>query len=67
LRKVRRAVLAMVAGAVRICCCGSSPNRRTPDGDWPQWFMFFDRGTRGIRPGDSHGDIVFWRYNALAQ
>src|SRR5262249_38090889 len=26
------------------------------DGDWPQWFMFFER-ERGIRPGDSHGDI----------
>ena len=23
------------------------------DGDWPQWFMFFER-ERGIRPGDSH-------------
>lgn len=36
------------------------------DGDWPQWFMFFDR-ERGIRPADSHGDIVFWPLLALAQ
>lgn len=36
------------------------------DGDWPQWFMFFDR-ERKIRPGDSHGDIVFWPVLALAQ
>ncbi|HVM94873.1 MAG TPA: hypothetical protein VMT89_00725, partial [Candidatus Acidoferrales bacterium] len=36
------------------------------DGDWPQWFMFFER-ERGIRPGDSHGDIVFWPLLALAQ
>jgi cellobiose phosphorylase len=37
-----------------------------PDGDWPQWFMFFER-ERQIRPGDSHGDIVFWPLLALAQ
>ncbi|MGA6926490.1 MAG: hypothetical protein WBY88_12455, partial [Desulfosarcina sp.] len=36
------------------------------DGDWPQWFMFFDR-ERNIRAGDSHGDIVFWPLLALAQ
>jgi cellobiose phosphorylase len=36
------------------------------DGDWPQWFMFFDR-ERDIRAGDSHGDIVFWPVLALAQ
>ncbi len=36
------------------------------DGDWPQWFMFFDR-ERGIRPDDSHGDIVYWPVLALAQ
>jgi cellobiose phosphorylase len=36
------------------------------DGDWPQWFMFFDR-ERNIRAGDSHGDIVFWPVLALAQ
>jgi cellobiose phosphorylase len=35
------------------------------DGDWPQWFMFFER-ERNIRPGDSHGDIVFWPLLALA-
>lgn len=38
---------------------------QNPDGDWPQWFMFFDR-ERNIRAGDSHGDIVFWPLNALA-
>ena len=38
---------------------------QNPDGDWPQWFMFFDR-ERNIRPGDSHGDIVFWPVLALA-
>jgi len=36
------------------------------DGDWPQWFMFFER-ERNIRFGDSHGDIVFWPLLALAQ
>lgn len=36
------------------------------DGDWPQWFMFFER-ERDIRAGDSHGDIVFWPVLALAQ
>ena len=35
-------------------------------GDWPQWFMFFER-ERAIRAGDSHGDIVFWPLLALAQ
>ncbi len=39
---------------------------QNPDGDWPQWFMFFDR-ERGIRAGDSHGDIVFWPLVVLAQ
>jgi cellobiose phosphorylase len=39
---------------------------QNPDGDWPQWFMFFDR-ERGIRPPDSHGDIVFWPCLALAR
>jgi len=39
---------------------------QNPDGDWPQWFMFFER-ERTIRPGDSHGDIVFWPLLALAQ
>jgi cellobiose phosphorylase len=36
------------------------------DGDWPQWFTFFERD-RGIRADDSHGDIVFWPLAALAQ
>jgi len=36
------------------------------DGDWPQWFTFFDRH-RQIRAGDSHGDIVFWPLLALAE
>lgn len=40
--------------------------QQNPDGDWPQWFMFFER-ERGIRPGDSHGDIVYWPLVALAQ
>lgn len=39
---------------------------QNPDGDWPQWFMFFDR-ERNIRPGDSHGDIAFWPVLALSQ
>ena len=40
--------------------------QQNADGDWPQWFMFFDR-ERNIRPGDSHGDIVYWPLLALAQ
>lgn len=40
--------------------------QQNPDGDWPQWFMFFDR-ERSIRPGDSHGDIVYWPLLALGQ
>jgi len=39
---------------------------QNPDGDWPQWWMFFDR-ERGIRAGDSHGDIIFWPLVVLAQ
>lgn len=39
---------------------------QNPDGDWPQWFMFFHRD-RLIRPNDSHGDIVFWPLLATAQ
>ena len=39
---------------------------QNPEGDWPQWFMFYER-ERGIRAGDSHGDIVFWPLVALAQ
>ena len=37
---------------------------QNPDGDWPQWFMFFER-ERGIRAGDSHGDIVLWPLKAV--
>lgn len=37
-----------------------------PDGDWPQWFMFFARD-RLVRASDSHGDIVFWPLVALGQ
>ncbi|RYD32990.1 MAG: hypothetical protein EOP85_21200, partial [Verrucomicrobiaceae bacterium] len=40
--------------------------QQNADGDWPQWFMFFER-ERGIRPADSHGDIVYWPLLALAQ
>ncbi len=40
--------------------------QQNPDGDWPQWFMFFER-ERNIRPGDSHGDIVFWPLLVLGQ
>jgi 1,2-beta-oligoglucan phosphorylase len=40
--------------------------QQNPDGDWPQWWMFFER-ERNIRPGDSHGDIVFWPLLVLAQ
>ncbi|MEN9975219.1 MAG: hypothetical protein RLZZ282_1225, partial [Verrucomicrobiota bacterium] len=40
--------------------------QQNADGDWPQWFMFFDR-ERNIRPDDSHGDIVYWPVLALAQ
>ncbi|MDT7835922.1 GH36-type glycosyl hydrolase domain-containing protein [Aquabacterium sp. OR-4] len=36
------------------------------DGDWPQWFMFFER-ERHIRAGDAHGDIVFWPLLGLAR
>jgi cellobiose phosphorylase len=39
---------------------------QNPDGDWPQWFMFFER-ERSIRPNDSHGDIVFWPLLALGR
>jgi cellobiose phosphorylase len=39
---------------------------QNPDGDWPQWFMFFER-ERAIRPADSHGDVVFWPILALAE
>jgi 1,2-beta-oligoglucan phosphorylase len=36
------------------------------DGDWPQWFQFFDR-ERELRAPDSHGDIVFWPLLAAAR
>ena len=36
------------------------------DGDWPQWFSFFER-ERNLRAGDSHGDIVFWPLLGLAR
>ncbi len=36
------------------------------DGDWPQWFMFFER-ERNIRAGDSHGDVVLWPLVVAAQ
>jgi cellobiose phosphorylase len=39
---------------------------QNPDGDWPQWFMFFERDSK-VRAGDSHGDIAFWPVLALAQ
>lgn len=39
---------------------------QSPDGDWPQWFMFFERD-RDVRADDSHGDIVFWPVLAFAQ
>jgi cellobiose phosphorylase len=39
---------------------------QNPDGDWPQWFTFFER-QREIRAADSHGDIVFWPLLALAR
>jgi 1,2-beta-oligoglucan phosphorylase len=40
--------------------------QQNPDGDWPQWFMFFER-ERNIRPNESHGDVVFWPLVALAR
>ena len=41
-------------------------NAQNADGDWPQWFMFFERDS-AVRAADSHGDIVFWPVLALAQ
>jgi cellobiose phosphorylase len=41
-------------------------SNHNPDGDWPQWWMFFERD-RGIRAPDAHGDIIFWPVLALAQ
>jgi cellobiose phosphorylase len=39
---------------------------QNPEGDWPQWFMFFER-ERAIRAADSHGDILLWPLLALAK
>jgi 1,2-beta-oligoglucan phosphorylase len=39
---------------------------QNPAGDWPQWFMFFER-ERNIRADDAHGDIIFWPLLVLAQ
>ena len=39
---------------------------QNPNGDWPQWFTFFER-EQAIRAGDSHGDIVYWPLLALAR
>ncbi len=36
------------------------------DGDWPQWFTFFE-SERHRRAADSHGDIVFWPLLALGR
>ncbi len=41
-------------------------SEQNEDGDWPQWFMFFEH-ERHIRAGDSHGDVVFWPLLVLAQ
>src|SRR6202044_3155402 len=40
--------------------------QQNADGDWPQWFMFFQR-ERAIRASDAHGDIVFWPLLVIAQ
>ena len=39
---------------------------QNPDGDWPQWFTFFER-ERNIRAGDSQGDIILWPLVVLGQ
>jgi cellobiose phosphorylase len=39
---------------------------QNPDGDWPQWFSFFER-ERDIRADDSHGDIALWPLVVLGQ
>src|ERR1017187_10458658 len=41
-------------------------SEQNEDGDWPQWFMFFEH-ERHIRAGDSDGDVVFWPLLVLAQ
>lgn len=35
-------------------------------GDWPQWFMFFER-ERMLRADDAHGDVVLWPVLAAAR
>ncbi len=52
-------------GSIRDLLCRVF-TQQNMDGDWPQWFMFFER-ERSIRPQDSHGDIVYWPVLALAQ
>jgi cellobiose phosphorylase len=39
---------------------------QNPNGDWPQWFSFFNRD-RHIRADYAHGDIVFWPLLALGR
>lgn len=39
---------------------------QNPNGDWPQWFSFFNRDRR-IRADYAHGDIVFWPLLALGR
>ena len=44
--------------------------QQNPDGDWPQWFMFFER-ERGIRPAthmaiSCSGHWWFWRSTCMA-
>lgn len=34
-------------------------SEQNEDGDWPQWFMLYDRD-KNIRASDSHGDILYW-------
>lgn len=34
-------------------------HEQNEDGDWPQWFMLYDRD-KEIRANDSHGDIIYW-------
>ncbi|TGM74616.1 cellobiose phosphorylase [Leptospira bouyouniensis] len=34
-------------------------SEQNEDGDWPQWFMLYERD-KHIRADDSHGDILYW-------
>ncbi|WP_167880735.1 GH36-type glycosyl hydrolase domain-containing protein [Leptospira yanagawae] len=34
-------------------------SEQNEDGDWPQWFMLYERD-KNIRANDSHGDILYW-------